>query len=43
MQELQIPLNLKNASFLICIASSGISNSTLILIALVLTLLLMHL
>lgn len=43
MHELQIPHNLKNVSFLICIASSGISNSTLILTALVLTLLLMYL
>lgn len=42
MQELQIPLNLKNISFLIHNASSDFSNSTLILIALVLTLLPMY-
>lgn len=39
MQELQIPLNLKNVSFLIPIARSDFNNSTLMLTALVLTLL----
>lgn len=39
MQELQIPHNLNNITFRIHIASSDFSNSTLILMALVLTLL----
>lgn len=42
MQELQIPLNLKNISFLIHITSSDLCNSTLILIIIIFVVTLLH-